>query len=300
MEVGGGLRSYTVGGVDVLAGYSADQPCRKGRGQLLMPWPNRIRDGRYTFDGTTYQLPLSEAPMRNAIHGLVRWGLWQVAEQSESRIVVVFRLHPQEGWPGQLDLAVEYELGDHGLAATATATNVGPERAPFGFGAHPYVAIGDQPLGSVTVEVPAEHELVVDEQLVPTGTAPTGTHGPDLRTARRLEDTRLDTAFTGLLRGAAERWEVTVGALEELGEVTVWGDEAFGWVHVFTGEAEDPAGVGSRGVAVEPMSCPADAFNSGDGLVVLEPGQSWSGRWGVTARPSSRRNETRRGAAQPG
>jgi aldose 1-epimerase len=133
----------------------------------------------------------------------------------------------------------------------------------------------------VVVEVPAELEVLVDDRQVPTGTAPVGTQGPDLRTARPLAQARLDTAFTELLRDADGCWRVKVSELEGLGHVTVWADHQFGWVQVFTAQGEDAGVIGSRGVAVEPMTCPADAFNSGDGLIVLEPGQSWSGTWGL-------------------
>ena len=60
VEVGAGLRAYAVGGREVLDGYPADEMCASGRGQVLMPWPNRIEDGSYEFDGRRHQLPLTE------------------------------------------------------------------------------------------------------------------------------------------------------------------------------------------------------------------------------------------------
>ena len=285
VEVGGGLRSYRVGGLDVLAGYGVDEQATAGRGQLLMPWPNRLRDGRYTFDGEDYQLALSEPARGNASHGLVRWALWSVLDRSDSSITLGYRLHPQQGWSGRLDLTVTYALTDEGLSVATRAENVGRARVPFGCGAHPYVALGDTPLSDVVLTVPAsELVLVDDERKLPTGTAPVGEQGRDFRSARPLGDTRLDTAFTGLERDQHGRWKVEVGGLAARPSVTVWGDQAFDWVQVFTDKGEDEGVDGVRGVAVEPLSCPADAFNTGDGLVVLEPGQSWSGEWGLAVR----------------
>jgi aldose 1-epimerase len=282
VEVGGGLRTLTAGGLDVLAGYGVDEMASSGRGQLLMPWPNRLRDGRYRFEGRDQQLALTEPARGNASHGLVRWALWSVLDRSEAALTVGYRLHPQQGWSGRLDLAVRYELSDDGLTVTSTAENVGAGRAPFGYGAHPYVALGDTSLSDVVLTVPASAQVLVDdERKLPTGTAPVEQDDHDFRQARPLGATRLDTAFTGLSRDEDACWRVRVGGLVDRPEVSVWGDGAFGWVQVFTDKGEDQGVDGVRGVAVEPLSCPADAFNSGEGLVVLEPGQQWSGQWGL-------------------
>lgn len=282
VQVGGGLRTYTVDGVDVLAGYGPGEMATSGRGQLLMPWPNRIRDGRYTFDGQDQQLSITEVPLHNASHGLARWAQWQLVrtQVGESGLTVRHRLLPQPGWAGILDLVVDYSLDGQGLVVHTTATNLGPQRVPFGYGAHPYIAVGDTSLADVELTVPAAREVLVDDQSIPTSTEPVRA-GTDFRQARRLGETRLDTAFTGLDRDEDGRWRVTVDGLADRPPVTLWGDESFGWTQVFTAKAEDDFTGGVRGIAVEPMSCPADAFNNGEGLVVLEPGQSWAGTWGI-------------------
>jgi aldose 1-epimerase len=282
VEVGGGLRTYTVDGLDILAGYRRDEQARAGRGQLLVPWPNRVRDGRYTFRGRTHQLPLSEPPLANANHGLVRWALWSVEERSAASLTVGYRLHPQPGWPGHLDLAVTYDLQYTGLLVSSRAVNTGSEAVPFGYGAHPYLALGETSLGDVVLTVPAAERVLVDDRMLPVGTEPVAGTEFDLRGGRPLGATRLDTAYTALERDARGRWRVRLGGLAGRPDVSLWADGAFGWVQVFTRHGEDAGVQGVRGIAVEPMSCPADAFNSGQGLVVLEPGDSWSGQWGVS------------------
>ena len=282
VEVGGGLRTYRVDGTDVVAGYAPDEMCRAGRGQLLMPWPNRIRDGRYRFGGADHQVALTEPALHNANHGLVRWATWQLHWHNDdwSALTVRTRLHPQPGWDGILDLSANYVLDEPGLTVSVHAANVGGAPVPFGFGAHPYIALGATPLAEVELTIPASREVIVDEQLVPTGTAPVQAD-TDFRTARALGATELDTAFTELARARpGGAWAVVVGGLAT-GAVTVWGDDSLDWVQVFTTKGRDTGVDGVRGIAVEPMSCPADAFNSGDGLVVLEAGQSWSAQWGI-------------------
>jgi aldose 1-epimerase len=286
VEVGGGLRTYTLDGVDVMAGYGVDEPASSGRGQLLMPWPNRIRDGRYTFEAKEQQLPLTEPAFHNASHGLVRWVPWHVVEQAEDSLTVGTRLHPQPGWDGVLDLAVTYALDDSGLTVTSRATNVGHATVPFGYGAHPYVAIAGTPLAEVVLQIPAGEEILVDDRMLPTGTVPVRPEA-DFRTPRALGSTSLDTAFTALERDpGTDRWTVTVSGLRDRGDVHLWADGSFDWLQVFTVKGADDA-PGVRGIAVEPMSCPAEAFNSGQGLVVLTPGESWSGTWGISPSASA-------------
>lgn len=278
VEVGGGLRTFDRAGVAVVAGYGADEPCQSGRGQQLMPWPNRIRDGRYEFGGgKPHQLAVTEVPLGNASHGLVRWALWELVEHSDDAVTVGYRLHPQPGWDHHLDLRTTYLLDDSGLVVTAAARNVGVAPAPFGYGAHPYLAVGETLLPQVTLTVPATERVEVDDRLLPTGTTAVEGGDYDFRSPRLVGDTSLDTAYTGVLRDDDGMWRVRVAAGDRA--ATLWADEAFGWLQVFTAIAKDRRGV--VGVAVEPMTCPADAFNSGTSLMVLEPGQEWTGTWGI-------------------
>src|SRR6185369_2720708 len=95
VEVGGGLRAYSMGGLEVLDVYGDDEVRPSGRGQLMAPWPNRLEDGHYTFDNVEYQLPLDEPEAHNAIHGLVVWASWRVAEREPHRAVLEHLLHPR-------------------------------------------------------------------------------------------------------------------------------------------------------------------------------------------------------------
>lgn len=278
VEVGGGLRSLTCDGVDLVAGYDLDEPCRSGRGQQLMPWPNRLRDGRYGWRGQAQQLSITEVPFGNASHGLVRWALWQPVEHDDASVTVGYRLHPQPGWPHHLDLRTTYRLGDSGLSVSATARNVGATPAPFGYGAHPYLAIGDTLLPEVGLHVPAGQWMPVDDRKLPDGVLPVEGTDYDFRDPHAVGSVSLDTAFTDIENDADGRWRVTVSAADR--SVTLWAEPTFTWVQVFTVVARDRKGV--PGVAVEPMTCPADAFNSGTALICLDPGERWAGTWGLS------------------
>ena len=283
VEVGGGLRTYAFRGGDVLAGYPADAACPGGRGQLLMPWPNRVRDGRYTFAGQGHQLALSEPERLNAIHGLARWTSWSVLEQADDTVTLGCRLRPQQGWEWSLDLSVSYLLTGSGLMVTPRARNVGAEAAPFGFGAHPYLSVGEGRVDEVEVAIPAAAYLEVDGRLLPISLASVVGSDRDFREPRLLGELALDTAFTDVVAGADGCWRLTLAHPVTGRSVTLWADAtAYQWLQVFTGDSLPRASRRVSGIAVEPMTCPPDAFNSGDDLLVLEPGQEFAAPWGIT------------------
>src|SRR6266566_4471181 len=87
-EVAASIRTYSWGGRDVLDGYAEHEMSSAARGQPLLPWPNRIKDGRYEFEGITHQLALSEPNNANAWHGLTRWVNWRCAEEAPNRVVM--------------------------------------------------------------------------------------------------------------------------------------------------------------------------------------------------------------------
>jgi aldose 1-epimerase len=283
VEVGGGLRTYAFRGHDVLVGYPPGVRSSAGRGQLLMPWPNRIRGGRYTFAGRGHTLALTEPDRGNAVHGLVRWATWSVQEQTSDQVTLGCRLRPQQGWEWSLDLSVSYALTQDGLTVTPRARNVGTDEAPFGFGAHPYLGVGEAQVDEVELGIPAASMLELDDRLLPTGlTAVDGTDY-DFREPRRLGALALDTAYTDIDADADGRWRVTLTHPRTGRVVTLWADAtAYRWLQVFTGDSLPAKERRTSGIAVEPMTCPPDAFNSGDGLLVLGPGQEFAAPWGIT------------------
>ena len=274
-EIGAGLRSWTVGGQELLARFAPGEYDEAFCGRLLVPWPNRVRDGRYTFDGIEHQLELTEPERGNALHGLVLQSRWHGVRTSARRVSLSYELHPRPGYPFALALSVSYELASGGIVMTLHATNVGTARAPFGAGMHPYLTPGTSRVDDMVLEVPAGTHVPVAERLLPSGSA-TAVDGTELdyRRPRRLGALRVDACFGDLGRSPAGVARVRVATNAGAGQLTVWMDERFRFVQVFTADAA---------IAVEPMTCAPDAFNSGDGLVVLEPGASFTGRCGLIA-----------------
>jgi aldose 1-epimerase len=279
VEVGGGLRTYTLDGRNVLDGYGADEMSSSGRGQVLIPWPNRIQDGRYSFDGHDYPLPLDDVEEQDAIHGLVRWGSWIAGDREKHRVVMKHVLHPQPGYPHSLALGVEYVLSDDGLLVRTTATNRGLRPCPYGGGNHPYLMLGRHEVDPLTLRVPGARVLVSDERGIPVGSTHVKGTDYDFREPRTIGATVLDHAFTDLERGDDGRARVELQDPDSGTALALWVDETYPYVMVFTG---DPLpDVNRRSLAVEPMTCPPNAFRSGKDLIQLEPGQSFSSTWGI-------------------
>ena len=280
VEVGGGIREYAVGDRDVLEPYAVDAMCDAAHGAPLIPWPNRLADGRYAFDGVERQLALTEPDKRNAIHGLLRWRSWRCAEREPSRVVMATRLHPMPGYPFLLDVTVEYALTTDGLVVTTTATNAGDAALPYGTGQHPYLSPGAGAIDAAELELAAERWLPTDEERqLPTGVEPVAGSPYDFSVRRRLGDQAVDYAFTGLARDADGRaWVRLTGP--DGRTAGLWVDERYPYLELFTGDTLPP-GRRRRGLGCEPMTCPPNAFASGQDVVRLEPGERHVARWGV-------------------
>lgn len=283
VEVGGGLRAYAAG-ESIVDGYGTDELPEGSAGQVLAPWPNRIRDGRYTFDGTEYQLPLTEPVRHNAIHGLVNWVRWSLVEAAGSSVTLAYAPPPTPGYPWPIQLRTTWSVAADGLSARHEATNLGDAPAPFGFGAHPYLHLPGVPVDDLLLQVPARNLLLVDGRLLPIGAVKVAGTEYDFSAPRRIGATVLDSAFGGVCAGPDGRSAVTLSTVDGDKSVSVWADGSFRWWQVFTGDTLSAPRT-RRSVAIEPMTCPPDAFRSGRDIVVLRPGDTWRGSWGICRSP---------------
>lgn len=283
-EVGATLRGYQAGGRAVLDGFAAEEMCPACHGQVLAPWPNRIADGRYTApDGTPQQLPLTEASRHCALHGLVHWLPWRVAAREPAGVRLECDLWPQPGYPFHLAMAVAYELDGAGLRCTIAATNAGTTPAPYAAGQHPYLAVGGS-VDAARLRIPAAAVLEPDARLIPTGRLlPVAGTPLDFTAERRVGDTVLDHCFAELAADADGVHRVAVTGADGR-RTTLWMRPPFRWLMVFSSDTLAPPRH-RRALAVEPMTAPPNAFQSGVDVCVLAPGESHSATWGVIPEP---------------
>ncbi len=270
------LREFSVDGTHYTEVWDDTKPAPHGCGIVLVPWPNRIKDGVWELDGKPQQLDLTDRGKNAASHGLLRNTSYELIEVDEASVTLGASVYPQHGYPFTLDTVVTYRLADDGLHVTHRIANVGAGRAPFGVGAHPYLRVGETPIKDLRITVDGDTYFVLDENKIPTGTAPVEGTEVDLRTGVRLDAVSLDTCYTDLRR-SGDHYTATLAAPDGSGLV-LWGEEPFSYIQVFT-----PRDFPGREltVAVEPMTCPADAFNSGLGLRWLEPGETFEASWGL-------------------
>lgn len=275
-QVGAALRALTVDGVDLVPRYPDDVPTPAASGVVLVPWPNRIRDGRYSFDGADLQLAISEPKFGNASHGLLRFGTYEPIEQSDERLVLGADIVPQTGYPFHLRTRVTFSLQRDGLHVAHDIENIGATTAPVALGVHPYLQIGGVDTADLVVRSTGTTTLVLDDRNIPVDEVPVGT-GTDLRAGVRLGDAALDNGYRGLERDAEGRARHTLTAPDGA-RVELWQDEGFRWAQVFTTDRYPGQPLA---VAIEPMTAPANAFATGDDLERLEPGHILHREWGV-------------------
>jgi aldose 1-epimerase len=279
-ELGAGLRRLSRGGQPLIAGYEADELPPAGRGQLLAPWPNRIDGGRYAFGGESFQLDLSEPTRGTAIHGLTRWANWRVSSLAANAAELTLDLLGHAGYPFCLELRAGYRLiPDAGLEVTLTARNRGSRTAPFGTGSHPYLLAGTDGVDDWQLQLPAAHWQPCDERGIPAGEPQDVSGTPyDFRARRAIGAAALDHALTGLHADADGRTRALLAGPGA--DVELWAGPGYHWLQVFTGDTLG-ADARRRAVAIEPMTCPPNAFVSGTDLLAIEPGETVTLHWGI-------------------
>lgn len=283
VSVGGGVRTLHLGDRPVLQPYPAEAMCDGAHGAPLIPWANRLADGAYRFDGQDYQVALTEPDKHNAIHGFLRWRTWIPVERDDDRVTMAAVIHPMQGYPFTVAVRVTYRLSGDGLDVTTTATNFGDHAAPYGCGQHPYLSPGDGLLDECTLHLGAATRILTDpHRQLPTGLQPVAGTEFDFNHARPIGDTVIDFAFTDLVRDDDGRARVELSAPDGWTAGT-WADESFPIIELYTADTLS-ADRQRRGLGTEPMTLPPNGFQSGDGIVRLEPGDTHTTRWGAYLR----------------
>jgi aldose 1-epimerase len=267
--------------------FANGRPTRSGI-PVLFPFPNRIRDGRFTWEGQDYQLPLNDPAGKNAIHGFACRRPWRVLDSdgdaSSAWVTAAFRgtldaPDCRELWPADYEIRLTIRLGLGSLRLEAEVTNPDRVPLPFGLGYHPYFRlpfVAGEKAEECLVEVPAREYWVLEESL-PTGAKVPVDAARDLNRPRRYGELKLDDVLTDLPAGPG------TGGLRERALVQgapgatlrLLASADFREMVVFTPPHR-------QAFAAEPYTCTTDAINlqqrgTDAGLRVLPPGGSWSG-----------------------
>ncbi|HEX3705398.1 MAG TPA: aldose 1-epimerase family protein [Mycobacteriales bacterium] len=283
VEVGGGLRTYTVAGRDVLDGYNAGAMCDGARCQTLVPWPNRVQDGKWRWADNNQQLAITEPEQHNAIHGLARWLAWDLVGQEDSSVSLRCVIAPQPGYPWRLEVTNAWSLDDGGLTVVTTVRNDSETDAPVAVGFHPYITVGTPTVDDALLTIPAKTRLLTGAQQIPSGAEQVAGTDYDFREPRRLGDLQIDHTYTQLGRDPDGLARLRLASPDGQRTVTVWVGGAYPYLEVFTGDALPDPARRRAGLGVEPMSAPPNALASGESVVAVSPGEQWQGSWGIQA-----------------
>ncbi len=232
----------------------------------LIPWPNRIRDGCYAFQGKKYQLPVNEPARNNALHGLLYNRPMKVIKGKAGTDRAVLFLGydfdgSDKGYPFKLEVRLTYRLDSKGFSCATSAKNVGTGPLPFADGWHPYFTFGSK-IDRLRLEMPARQFFKVDKQMIPVGKRRSAFDGS-------LSGAALDTGF--VLHGGGKTR--LIDRARNIA-IVLRQDKSYPYLQVYTPESR-------KSIAIEPMSAAADAFNSGEGLAILQPGQEFRGEYAV-------------------
>jgi aldose 1-epimerase len=281
VTLGAALRILTQDGSPLVDGFTAHEPIPYGRGQLCIPWPNRIGKGQYTWDGVPIQAGLNEPGRMAALHGLARWAIWDVRSQADDNVVLGYRLCPQDGYPFLVDFEISYTVSAEGLAVELTARNKGTNDAPYGFAAHPYLRVGDSHIDDCRLHLSARKVVLTDEVLLPREVVSVTGTDYDFSGTASLAGRDIDNAYTDIdVDADGLSWGTLWGPGGADATSMWWEASTCSWFQVCTGDAFLPEWR-RRGVALEPMTCPPNAFQSGDGVIRLVPDGKSVVRWGI-------------------
>lgn len=276
---GARLTGLAVNALEVIPADTEAARKRWSHGASLAPWPNRLCDAHWTFEGVTLQGQRNE-PLGHALHGLVAEREFDVVHRDTTSVTLSCELGTDTLYPWPLRVEVSYAVHEHGITCSIGAHNPSGKRLPIALGVHPYFAFGD----ASTITISAAAVCETDERLIPTGMLRSPADvGITSGTPMSLSSRSLDDCFTELARDEAGLAH-TVLTHANGTQVDVWQDASLGYTQVFIlREFPWAHGVG-HGIAIEPQTAPANALQNGTDLHWLDPQATWVVRWGVTVR----------------
>ncbi len=287
-QVGGGLISYQVEKdgetKDMIVSYESCPEEKVGMmGDVLFPFPGRVKNSEYSFEGKEYKISGTKEIDGNALHGFVTDKEWKVVEKNDDSIKLSYEIKKEEyeknGYPFSLKIQVKYSLSDNGLKVETEITNTGESKAPFGLGFHPYFTAGTDKADNISLKIDAKKLVEFDDNLFPTGKM-VGLDGQELdyNQEKKIGEKTIDNCFTGLVyTNNISKTEIS----SKLAKLNIWQDKNFNYLQMYSADT-----IGDKfmraGFAIEPQTCTGYALNKPEmGLKTIEPGESFKAVWGV-------------------
>jgi aldose 1-epimerase len=232
------------------------------RSSFLFPFPNRIRDGKYTFDGKNYHFPVNEPAKNNAIHGFLNEQIFDLvhfrSNENNIEIKLTYQyLGDREYYPFPFSVEVTYLFYQSNLVVNFRVTNTGVNRMPSGFGWHPYFKSAEYRVDDIVLKLPELQEIELDLRSIPVGTKRKYDH---FNKPNPVNKSEFDSLYELKQLKEGLWWRYPSDKLK----MEMIYDEAIIYLQLYTPSNR-------QSIAIEPMTCTIDAFNSGLGLNVLSP-----------------------------
>jgi aldose 1-epimerase len=244
-------------------------------GTHLFPFPNRLKDGKFDYQGKTYQLSINDESNNNALHGLVYDRNWEVTTQDKYKLSGFFELNTPDQFPSRSKVEVTYLLNGSTLEIEVKVGNMGDSMMPFGYGFHPYFSLGTS-LDQVDLQLPECRRILLDERSLPVDQPIETDH---FKEKKKIVDTEMDNCY--VIEKAIGEVETIIADEQKGLKVSVKQDaNHFPYLQVFTHP--------ERGhIAIEPMTCGVDALNTGRDIIQLDPRESWKGQFSISVEKGS-------------
>ena len=269
-NLGGSIQELIIDDIDIIKGISLDESgiseyLAKYQSAVLFPFPNRLEDGRYTFDGKSYEFPINNSETNNAIHGFLHDKAFEVAAISNNILKLQYNDRINKSFPFNYSFGLVYTLSRDQIKIQFSIENNGEHSLPFGLGWHPYFQL-DTIEGS-TLQFSADKKYTTTERLLPNGFEEYN------NSIIQIDKVSLDTAFnltapTVTLKTAS--YELRLQTPEDC------------YLQIYTPPDR-------QSIAIEPMTCIANAFNNGIGLKTVLPGEKYT--WDINLNISTKHHD---------
>ncbi len=249
--------------------------CFSYKGSKLTPFPNRIRDGKYCFKGSYYQLPINHRHENHAIHGLVYDKSFSLVKLIANKVCAELEIEycysgGDVGFPWCFRVTLVYTLTNKGIKITTYIKNTGTQDMPFGDGWHPYFKFNEV-VDDLMISIPSSKKILVDGRMIPNGKFE---RNDDIKNLRLIGNKVLDSGFQIETLGIST---TQLYSPKKDTKINVWQDSDFAkynYLQIYIPPSRES-------IAIEPMTCAPDAFNNHEGLNILSPNSEFKGEYGV-------------------
>ena len=242
---------------------------------FLLPFPNRLNEGKYTYKGKNYEFPINDTECNNALHGFedcYEMQLQDVRLNGENAEVVLHHSYNGQNpaYPFPFEFTVIYTLSENNsFECEVKIENPNDFTIPIGFGWHPYFKLGNLPVEKLELQMPTVDQVLIDDRMLPTGEFKS-VNTYNLFT--NLTGKEFDTCFKSIDGSVSE---VVINAASINTKLSYWQEnEAFPYFQVFIPPKR-------KSIAIEPMTCNVNAFNRPDDLKELNGNERLRGKFGV-------------------